>query len=123
MSVEAIRRPFHAGLIVEAARSVASLALARAGCTLAAIGEAMGRTPAAANLILARARRKSTLAGRAASILAEVRGAGAGDVVMVPIVVGSEAWRYLDRLSELDEVSANVIRHHGIVEMLAAVCE
>lgn len=103
---------------VEVARSAVALALYMAGHDSRAAAAALGRKVKAASHMLALARRRPLADQHARELLVEARGAVAGDVVMVPIVVGSEAWRYLDRLAELDEITAATIRGRMVGAMV-----
>lgn len=110
LSRAAIVAPNRARQQVEVARSAIVMALYLTGHDGRSAAAAIGRKVKAASHLLALARRRPMAEIHARELIVEARGAVAGDVVMVPIVVGSEAWRYLDRLAELDEISAATIR-------------
>lgn len=100
------------------ARAVAAVALHRGGHSPTMIGVLMHRTLKAASKLLHASMRIRGIEEKAAAVLIQARGAVAGDLIMVPIVVGSDAWKYIDRLQELDERTASVIRHLGSGLML-----
>lgn len=118
---EEIAAPNRARQQVEVARSAIAMALYLTGHDNRAAAAALGRRVKAASHLLALARRRPMAETQARELIVAARGAAAGDVVMVPIVVGSEAWRFLDRLDELDEISAATIRGRMVGMMLDLV--
>ena len=113
-----LRRPGRTRLQVEVARAALAVALYMAGCPRPQAAEILGRSPPSVTHMTKRARARASTVELARSILVTARGAVAGDVVMVPIVVGSAAWQYLDRQDELDDRTAAALRHRSVALMI-----
>lgn len=95
---------------VKLARRLLVRALNLAGSTPSQIGEVLGRPGPIASKMIGRAKHAAGLIDdRANALLIDARGAAAGEVVMLPVVVGSEAWCYLDRLAEIEEITGAAI--------------
>lgn len=114
-----LRKKNRARQPIEVARAVAIVALSLTGCTVEAAGKELGRKFKAAHHMLRLARLRPRIEDHARAALVTARGAGAGDIVMVPIVVGSAAWKYIDSLDELDEITAGTIRHRDLMNLSA----
>lgn len=106
----AMQAPGRGTFSVVRARQIAALALLQTGSSRKTVGVMLHRSASGAHALVDRALSQPALVAEARAVVIAARGAVAGDVVLVPIVVGSAAWCHLDKMAELDEISAVVIR-------------